>query len=212
MSLTAIWSGHDGSADVSGTSEKAVTNSDAESTAAQHKRRHSHEPPARRDRLLKNLLATIRRLDDLNAAASLAATTERELLLRLTCFAVEILRRHPVDDSGRCHRRQPSRSGCRRWLRWPTRKAPCLVLSIASFYSTVPVEHVWFQVLPHLGIRRELHHIRARLRHPPTAAEPEPEPIWPSIDEPAQPGLTVPVPTIPLPSVDPADGRHARIA
>jgi len=187
-----------------------VTNSDAEPTAAQHKRRHSQKPQARRDRLLEDLLATIRRLDDLaGAALPPAAIDDNHLLLRLACFAVEILCRHPVDDRGRCRRCRPSRSGCRRWLRWPKRKAPCMVLSIASFYSTVPIEHVWFQVLPRLGIHRELHDIRVRLALLATAAEPEPEPIWPSVDEPTHPGLTAPVSTIPLPSAEPSGGRHA---
>jgi hypothetical protein len=161
---------------------------------------------------LKDLLATIRRLDDLDAAAPAhAAFDDNELLLRLVCFTVEILRRHPVDGHGRCRCCRPSRSGCRRWLRWPTRKAPCLVLSVASFYATVPAEHVWFQALPHLGVHRELRDIRARLAYPVMTAEPEPEPVWPSVDEPTQPGMTTPVPTIPMPSADPSNGRHALI-
>jgi hypothetical protein len=182
-----------------------VTNSDTEPASAQRKRRHSQKPPARQEQLLADLLDTIRQLD----AAAPATAGNEELLLRLACFAVEILRRHPVDDHGRCRRCRPCRSGCRRWLRWPTRKAPCLVLSVASFYSTVPPEQVWFQVLPQLGIHRELRDIRARFARLTAIAEPEPEPIWPSVDEPTQPGMTTPVPTIPLPSVEPPSGRHA---
>ncbi len=185
-----------------------MTNSDTEPTAAQRKRRHSQKPPARRERLLNDLLATIRQLD----ATAPAATGNEELLLRLASFAVEILHRHSVDDHGRCRRCRPDRSGCWRWLRWPTCKAPCLVLSIASFYSTVPPEQVWFQVLPRLGIHRELRYIRARLARPTAIAEPEPEPTWPSVDEPTQPGTTTPVPTIPMPSTEPSSGRHALTA
>jgi hypothetical protein len=183
-----------------------MANSDGEPTAAQRKRRQSQKPPARRERMLANLLATIRQLD---AEPSPATTGNEELLLRLACFAVEILRRHPVDDHGRCRRCRPIRSGSRRWLRWPTRKAPCLVLSVASFYSTVPPEQVWFQVLPHLGIHRELRDIRTRLTRAAAIAEPEPEPIWPSVDEPVQPGLTVPVPTSRCHRVAPPSGRRA---
>lgn len=154
------------------------------------------------------MLATIRRLDDPNAAVpSPAAVDHQDFLLRLACFAFEILRQHSVDDHGRCRRCRPSRSGCRRWLRWPTRKAPCLILSVASFYSTVPTEHVWFQILPHLGIHRELQDIRDQLAR--LAATSEHEPVWPTDDELTQPGVTSPVPTIPMPSVEAPSGRHA---
>jgi hypothetical protein len=87
-----------------------------------------------------------------------------------------------------------------------------LVLSVASFYTTVPTEYVWLQLLSHLGVRRELPEIRTWLASRSVAAEYEPDPIWPSVDESTQPGVTAPVPTIPMPSAEPPSGRHALTA
>jgi len=173
-----------------------------------------HTPPARRLALLDDLTQVVCRLEsggnvDLPV---FGATDERELLLRLVGAVHEVVRRHPVDDYGRCQHCRPTRSGCRGWLRWPTRKAPCLVLSIASFYATVPPEQVWLQLLRHLGINRDLREIRAWLAHDPVAVGPEPEPVWTSVDEPTQPDMTTPVPTIPLPGTEPSSGRHALTA
>jgi hypothetical protein len=94
-------------------------------------------------------------------------------------------------------------------LRWPARKAPCLVLSVASFYSTVATENVWLQLLPYLGVDGDLREIRAWLANGSIAVDREPEPTWPSVDEPTQPGATTPIPTIPQPSVEPPSGRPA---
>lgn len=173
-----------------------------------------HTPPARQQALLHDLADVVHQLrngTDVKLPA-FGATDESELALRLVGAVFELVRRHPVDDHGRCRRCRPARSGCRRWLRWPTRTAPCLVLSIASFYATVPTEHVWLQLLSHLGIERELSGIRTWLASRSVAAEHESEPIWPSVDEPTRPDTTAPVPTIPLPSAAPSTGRHALTA
>lgn len=169
-------------------------------------------PPARQRALLNDLADLVRRLqsEDDAGLSGFGAINEPDLLLRLVGTVFELVRRHPVDDSGRCRQCRRDRSGCRQWLRWPTRKAPCLVLSVASFYSTVPIEHVWLQLLSHLGAGRELREIRSWLAGRATAVEQEIEPIWPSVDEPTQPGMTVPVPTIPI--VEPPSGRHALTA
>lgn len=86
------------------------------------------------------------------------------------------------------------------------------MFSIASFYRTVPIEQVWFQALPHLGVHRELHEIRSWLAGERSAAEHEPEPASPIVDEPTQPDMTAPAPTIPLPGTEPPTGRHALTA
>jgi hypothetical protein len=168
-----------------------------------------YTPQAHQQSLLHDLANTVDRIEndgDIDLPA-FGAAGERELVLRLAGAVSELLRRHPVDDQGRCRRCRPARAGCRRWWRLPTRKAPCLVLSVISFYATVPTEHVWLQLLAHRGVNRELKEIRSWLAGRPISAEPEP--VWPSVDEPTQPGMTTPVPTIPLPSVEPPSGRHA---
>ncbi|WP_211762957.1 hypothetical protein [Kutzneria sp. CA-103260] len=86
------------------------------------------------------------------------------------------------------------------------------MLSIASFYATVPTEQVWLQLLRHLGVSRDLGEIRAWLADGPVAVEREPEPIWASVDEQTQPDMTTPVPMIPVPSTEPSTGRHALTA
>ena len=124
-----------------------------------------YAPPARQSALLRGLAGIVDQLensDDIELPV-FGAADERELVLRLVGVVSELLRRHPVDDRGRCRRCRAARFGCRRWWRWPTRKAPCLVLSVASFYLTVPIEHVWLQLLASLGINRELHEIRSWL-------------------------------------------------
>lgn len=168
-----------------------------------------YAPPARQRALLLDLVGVLNQLenDDDVQLPVLGATDQRELVLRLVGVVSELLRRHPVDDRGRCGRCRAARSGCRRWLRWPTRKATCLVLSVASFYSTVPIEHVWLQVLAHIGIPRDLDEIRCWLTS--RSVDIEPEPVWPSADESVQADVTSPVPTIPMPSAEPLSGRHA---
>src|SRR5882757_7544144 len=112
-----------------------------------------HSPTTRQQALLHDLVNLMHRVwdDDTTSRLPFDANDERDLSIRLAGAVFELVRRHPVDDHGRCRRCSPTRSGCRRWLRWPTRKAPCLVLSVVSFYSTVATEHVWLQLLPHLG-------------------------------------------------------------
>jgi hypothetical protein len=168
-----------------------------------------YTPQAHQQALLHDLANAVDRIendDDVDLPA-FGAAGERELVLRLAGAVSELLRRHPVDDRGRCRRCRPARVGCRRWWRLPTGKAPCLVLSIASFYATVSTEHMWLQLLAHRGVKRELQEIRSWLAGRPVCAEPEP--VWPSVDEPTQPGITTPVPTIPLSRVAPPSGRHA---
>jgi hypothetical protein len=169
-------------------------------------------PPQRRHALLDELAGLVRQLQDGEAAELSAFGTDdaHSVMLRLVGVVFELIRRHPVDDSGRCHQCRRNRSGCRRWLRWPIRKAPCLVLSVASFYSTVPIEQVWLQLLTHIGVNRELQEIRAWLAG--CSATAAPEPIWPAVDEPALSCLTEPVPTIPMRGPESPSGRHALTA
>lgn len=173
-----------------------------------------YAPPVRQQALLDDLAGLVHRLQDGEDAGlpAFGATDVRGLVLRLAGTVSELVRRHPVDDSGRCRQCRRNRSGCRRWLRWPARKAPCLVLSVASFYSTVPTEHVWLQLLPHLGINRDLSEIRAWLANCTVATGHESGPIWPLVDEPTQPGMTAPVPTIPMSSAGSSSGRHVLTA
>lgn len=171
-----------------------------------------YAPPERRHALLDELTGLVRQLQDAEDPELFAfgANDAHGLVLRLVGVVFELVRRHPVDDSGRCRQCRRNRSGCRRWLRWPTRKAPCLVLSVASFYSTVPIEHVWLQLLAHIGTNRELHEIRAWLAN--RSATAAPEPIWPAVDEEALPCLTEPVPTIPMRGPESPSGRHVLTA
>ena len=173
-----------------------------------------YAPPVRQQALLDDMAGLVHRLQDGEDAglSAFGATDVRGLVLRLAGTVSELIRRHPVDDSGRCRQCRRNCSGWRRWLRWPARKAPCLVLSVASFYSTVPAENVWLQLLSHLGINPDLREIRAWLANGAVAIDQDPEPSWPSVDEPNQPGATAPVPVIPLPSVEPPGGRRAMTA
>jgi hypothetical protein len=171
-----------------------------------------YAPPQRQHALLDELTGLVRLLHDGEAEelSAFGADDAHSVMLRLVGVVFELVRRHPVDDGGRCRQCRRNRSGCRRWLRWPTKKAPCLILSVASFYSTVPIEQVWLQLLAHIGINRELREIRAWLAgDSATAAS---EPIWPAVDEPASPSVTEPVPTIPLPGPETPSGRHALTA
>lgn len=157
-----------------------------------------YAPPQRHHALLDNFAGLVRLLHDGEAPelSAFGADDAHSIILRLTGTVFELLRRHPVDDSGRCRQCRRNRSGCRRWLRWPTKKAPCLILSVVSFYSTVPIEQVWLQLLAHIGTSRELHEIRAWLVS--RSATATLDPIWPAVDEPALACMTEPVPAIPM--------------
>jgi len=85
-------------------------------------------------------------------------------------------------------------------------------VSVAAFYGTAPIDATWWQIFNALGDRRELSEVRSWLAGPPLTVEHEPEPVWPSVDEPVQPDMTSPVPTIPLPNAEPSNSRHALTA
>jgi hypothetical protein len=164
----------------------------------------------RRRVLLAELTKVVRWIEEGSSVeiTALASADEREMLLRLAGMSIELVRRHRVDAAGRCRQCRLIRSGCRRWLHWPTRKAPCLIVSVASFFGTAPIDAVWWQIFNGLGDRRELSDVRSWLAGSPPTVERTPEPVWPSVDEPIQPGVTIPAPTIPLPSVESCTGRH----
>jgi hypothetical protein len=120
----------------------------------------------RRLLIIDEIAELLRGFDDCGAVQELPVfgTTDRdEIQVRTLGPLITLLMLHPVDDRGRCRRCRPTRRGGCNWLRWPSRRTPCQILKVARFFSSAPLDEVWLQLLPRIGIRRDFNEIRANL-------------------------------------------------
>ena len=154
----------------------------------------SQTPSTARQAIVSDLAVVLHGFDrgEVHGLSAFGTTDRDEIQARETGALFMLLLLHRVDERGRCRRCRPARTGKRRWPNWPSRKAPCQVLKVITFFSSAPLDEVWLRLLPRLGVRREFREIRANLANQSMAA-----------------GLAG---TMPIPAQVDGSGRHALCA